>query len=153
MLRSAILGGVDGIVTSFAIVAASDVAMLERGAVVVVGFASLVADAGSMAASEYLAVSTERALQRTSYYYPLLSAVACFAAFATCGLVPLGTYLLTASLLSSAAFSITTLVLLGAARAKVADEPLVRTFAQTALLGSAAGGVAYGVGVLSHRLT
>ena len=153
MLRSAILGGVDGIVTSFAIVAASDVGELGKRAVVVVGFASLVADAGSMAASEYLAVSANRALQGNPKLRPLLAGVTCFAAFATCGLVPLLTYLLTSSLLSSASFSVTALVLLGAARAKVADEPLVRTFVQTAALGSAAGAVAYGVGLLSHRLS
>ena len=44
-LRSAILGGVDGVITSFAIVAASAVGGVDRRAVATVGFASLFADA------------------------------------------------------------------------------------------------------------
>lgn len=153
VLRSAILGGVDGVITSFAIVAASHVGDLGTKTVVIVGFASLFADAGSMAISEYLAVRTDDSLRPETALRPLLSAVSCFAAFVACGLVPLLTYLATASLLSSAAFSVTTLMLLGAARARVSREPLVRTLLETAALGSVAGGIAYGVGVLSHRLS
>lgn len=152
-LRSAVLGGVDGVITSFAIVAASDVGDLGARTVVVVGFSSLVADAASMAASEYLAVSAEDALRAETALRPILSGVTCFLSFVTCGLVPLLTYLTTSSLVSCASFSITTLMLLGAGRAMLSNEALVRTLVQTATLGSIAGGIAYGVGALSHRLT
>lgn len=150
-LRSAILGGVDGIITSFVIVAASDVGELGRETVVIVGFASLFADAFSMGISEYLAVDSERSTNPA--LRPILSGWTCFVAFVVCGLVPLSTYLLTSSLLSSASFSFTTLVLLGAARGRVEDVIMLGPVLQTAALGSVAGGVAYAVGMLSHSLT
>lgn len=152
-LRSAVLGGVDGIITCFAVVAASSAGGFSKSVVTVIGFASLFGDATSMMISEYLAVRTDDSLRKNTALHPLLSAASCFAAFVVCGLVPLLTYLVTVSLLSSAAFSVTALILLGAARACVSREPLVHTLLETAALGTVAGAVAYGVGVLTHRLT
>lgn len=153
IVRSAILGGVDGAITSFAIVAACDVGNLGTRAAAIVGFASLFADAGSMGCSEYLAVRADAALRQNTALRPVLSGVSCFAAFVVCGLVPLLTYLASTSLLSCASFSVTTLMLLGAVRAGVSSEPLVSTLLETATLGGLAGGIAYGVGLLSHRIS
>ena len=156
-LRAAVLGGVDGVITSFAIVAACDVGDLGVRAVALVGFTSLAADAASMGASTYLAVSAERALlvsqgNGVARLNPVVSGITCFVAFVTCGMVPLGVYLTTASLLSSASFSVVALALLGAARARVANEALLRAFGETTLLGVAAGAVAYGVGILAYNV-
>ena len=146
-LRSAVLGAVDGVITSFAIVAASDAGDLGNRAVIIVGFASLFGDATSMAVSEALAVRTDAAR-----LYPVLAGASCFAAFVACGLVPLFTYLATASLVSCASFSVTTLMLLGATRARLASAPLLTGLLETASLGAAAGGIAYGVGLLAHAV-
>jgi VIT1/CCC1 family predicted Fe2+/Mn2+ transporter len=148
---SAVLGGVDGIVTSFVIVVASDVGDLGTKTVAIVGFASLFADGTSMGISQYLAVSSERAQNLAAR--PLQSGATCFLAFVACGLVPLLTYLASASLVSCAAFSFTTLVLLGAARSWAEATPLLSPVLQTAALGSVAGGVAYAVGLLTHRVS
>ena len=153
-IRSSILGGVDGVITSFAIVAASDAGRLGNRIVVIVGFASLFADATSMAISEFLAVRTDAAVREDGrLLYPVLSGASCFAAFVACGLVPLLTYLATTSLLSCASFSVTTLMLLGATRARVTSVPLLGALLETASLGGVAGGIAYGVGLLAHAVS
>lgn len=148
MIRAAVLGGVDGIITSFAIVAATRAGTLGDRTVSVVGFASLLADGTSMGVSTYLAESAERALQDGRQLQAALSGAVCFGAFVTCGAVPLVVALYVESLVSSAAFSLVALMLLGAARTRATGEPLLRGFFETTLLGAAAGGVAYGVGAL-----
>jgi VIT1/CCC1 family predicted Fe2+/Mn2+ transporter len=58
-LRDAIYGGIDGAVTTFAAVAGVVGAQLSPGVVLVIGFANLVADGFSMAASNYLGTRAE----------------------------------------------------------------------------------------------
>ena len=43
-------------------------------------------------------------------------------------------------------------MILGAVRTFVSEEPLLYGLLQTSLLGSLAGGVAYGVGLLAYQL-
>ncbi|HEX2494844.1 MAG TPA: VIT1/CCC1 transporter family protein [Steroidobacter sp.] len=59
-LSDAVLGGIDGGVTSFAIVAGAVGGGLPGLVVVVLGLANLIADGFSMAASNYLSVKSER---------------------------------------------------------------------------------------------
>ncbi len=53
-LGDAVLGGVDGIITTFAVVAGSAGGQLETPVVIVLGLANLIADGFSMAVSNYL---------------------------------------------------------------------------------------------------
>lgn len=59
-LADAVLGGVDGCVTTFAIVAGAAGGGLPHRTIVVLGFANLIADGFSMAASNYLSVKSRR---------------------------------------------------------------------------------------------
>lgn len=59
-LGDAVLGAIDGCVTTFAIVAGAVGADLSGGVVVILGFANLIADGFSMAASNYLGTKSER---------------------------------------------------------------------------------------------
>jgi vacuolar iron transporter family protein len=59
-LPDAVLGGIDGCVTTFAIVAGSVGGGLSSAVVMVLGVANLLADGFSMAASNYLAARSER---------------------------------------------------------------------------------------------
>jgi VIT1/CCC1 family predicted Fe2+/Mn2+ transporter len=59
-LRDWIYGGIDGAVTTFAIVAGVAGADLPAGVVLLLGFANLVADGLAMAASNYTATASER---------------------------------------------------------------------------------------------
>src|SRR5690554_6625761 len=58
-LRDAVLGGIDGAVTTFAVVAGSIGASLPGGVVVVLGVANLLADGLSMGVGNYLGVRSE----------------------------------------------------------------------------------------------
>jgi vacuolar iron transporter family protein len=58
-LRDAIYGGIDGAVTTFAAVTGVVGAQLSPGVILVIGFANLVADGFSMAASNYLGTRAE----------------------------------------------------------------------------------------------
>jgi len=53
-IKSAVFGGLDGIVTTFAVVAGVAGASLSPGIVLIMGFANLVADGLSMAIGDYL---------------------------------------------------------------------------------------------------
>ena len=58
-LSEFVYGGIDGIVTTFAVVAASAAAGLESGVILVLGFANLIADGISMGVSAYLSERSE----------------------------------------------------------------------------------------------
>lgn len=150
--RAVVLGGVDGIITSFAIAASASAGGLDEKVVVVVGTASLFADGVSMGVSEYVSSSAAQSEQRyrgeqVVAARPVVLGAACFAAFVACGSVPVIAYVATrGDLLASAMFSIVALMLLGAARTHVSRERLLAGVLQTALLGSLAGMVAYVAG-------
>src|SRR5574341_75567 len=63
-LRAAVLGGDDGIVSTAALLIGVAAAGSARGAVLVAGLAGMVAGALSMAAGEYVSVSSQRDAQR-----------------------------------------------------------------------------------------
>lgn len=63
-LRAAVLGANDGIVSTAGLVVGVAAATTDRGAVAVAGLAGLVAGAMSMAAGEYVSVSTQRDNER-----------------------------------------------------------------------------------------
>ena len=138
VVRASLLGAVDGVVTSFAIVAGSFAGALSSSVVVILGFSSVLADGLSMGISEYLSTATDRTV------WP---AVACFASFVVCGLVPIGVYLATdGDAVACVVFVIAELMGLGVARACATGTSAVHGLVETTLLGAVAGGVAYGVG-------
>lgn len=157
--RASILGGVDGIITSFAISAGASAGGLGSRVVLVIGVSSVLADGLSMGISEYLSSSGLRAERKSrneiiqNESSPVVLGLSCFVSFVLCGALPIATYLLTQeNLLSCAMFSVVGLMLLGSVRTFFSREPLLLGLVQTSLLGSAAGGVAYGVGYALHDL-
>lgn len=157
LLRASLLGGVDGVITSFVVVSSAHAGTLATSVALVIGASSVLADGLSMGVSEFLSSTAERAAGPTagpaagpSLATPLRLGAACFAAFVVCGTVPLLVYVATAgSLLVTSLFSLLALMGLGGARTRSTGEPLLIGLVQTSLLGTAAGGVAYGVGVLT----
>jgi VIT1/CCC1 family predicted Fe2+/Mn2+ transporter len=63
-IKSLIYGGLDGIITTFAVVAGVEGAALSAGVVLILGFANLVADGLSMAIGDYLSTKSEREYQK-----------------------------------------------------------------------------------------
>ncbi|MDA3949013.1 MAG: VIT1/CCC1 transporter family protein [Spirochaeta sp.] len=58
-VKSIVYGGLDGIITTFAVVAGVAGASLSAGVVLILGFANLVADGLSMAVGDYLSTKSE----------------------------------------------------------------------------------------------
>lgn len=64
-IKSLIYGGLDGIITTFAVVAGVAGASLSSGIVLILGFANLIADGLSMAIGDYLSTKAELEYQQT----------------------------------------------------------------------------------------
>jgi VIT1/CCC1 family predicted Fe2+/Mn2+ transporter len=150
LLRASVLGGVDGVITSFAVVAGADAGGLATRVALVIGASSVLADGLSMGVSEFLSSSAEAAAEQRRARddapgrAPVVLGLACFGAFVACGALPLAVYLV-GSMLTCVAFALLELCVLGAVRARASGEPLLLGIVQTTGLGSLAGGLAYGV--------
>jgi VIT1/CCC1 family predicted Fe2+/Mn2+ transporter len=153
-LRSAILGGVDGVITSFAIVAGASFLSAPGRVVAVVGSSSLLADGASMGVSEYLSTRSEQMLTRRSARgVSALHGLACLGSFVACGALPLIVFVAGDSAIlgaTSAAFVV--LLLLGCFRAAVTEETLLWCLLETSGLGSVATGLAFAVAAVTSGL-
>lgn len=155
-LKDLVYGANDGLITTFAVVAGVEGGALSQRAVLVVGFANLLADGLSMAAGNYLSIRSNESVRRTlslpeEEASPVRHATATFLAFAIAGFVPLIAYLtpgtapaarpLVATLATFAA-----LFGVGALRSTVTDERAFTGGLEMLGLGVAVAGVAYYAG-------
>ena len=147
-----VYGGLDGIITTFAVVAGTVGGSLSIGAVIVLGFANLLADGFSLASSDYL--SEKKASKKI-----LKEAVVTFFAFNLFGLIPLLAYVLTESavgshngFLISCVVTALALVLLGLTKAEVAGISKRKSIIQALIVGGIAAFVAFSVGEILGNL-
>lgn len=156
-----IYGGIDGIITTFAIVAGVVGAGLPSSIILILGISNVLADGFSMASSNFL---SERAQQNLSQgenpKNPLQTAFVTFVSFIVLGIIPLLTFLfeflfgwfsgvefLVSCLLTTIAF-----VIVGFVRGIVTKKSYVQGIVETLFIGSTAAFVAYGVGFLLQNL-
>lgn len=149
-VRASLLGAVDGVITSFAIVAGAHALTSSVQTVLVVGTSSLLADGVSMGVSEFLSSESENVVTGRSTS-PTVLGLVCFSSFVACGIVPLTTFILSESLLATSAFTLLELLALGSLRTMFTREKLLVGVAQTTVLGVFAGSVAFAVGQLSAQ--
>lgn len=152
--KSITYGGLDGIITTFAVVAGAIGGKLGVTAIIILGFSNLLADGFSMAAGDYLSSTTE---DGTNSKQALKNALMTFLSFNLFGLVPLLAYLflikiatftdqitlILASILVSLA-----LISLGWVKATITGQSKKVEILRTLLVGIVAAGVAYGIGQL-----
>lgn len=175
-----VYGGMDGCVTTFAVVAGSVGANLNSNVIIILGFANLLADGFAMSVGAYLSFKTERdnlkkrlkedGASRTQVEIatqdvsnsksPVMIGAVTFAAFVMIGLVPLSAYVWDyISPLESGLFSIACFLTavgfacIGALKGYVNQTPIYKGMLETLLLGTAAAVVAYYIGdFLEHLL-
>jgi VIT1/CCC1 family predicted Fe2+/Mn2+ transporter len=159
-----VYGGIDGIITTFAIVAGVVGAQLSATVILILGFANLLADGFSMAVSSYLSSESEYELDgedgKQTKQVALYNAFATFIAFVLMGLFPLGPFVLSSFLVLSQTLTIAlsgfatllAFVLVGAGKAYVTDKPLIRAILETVLIGGVAAAIAFSVGYLLRGL-
>lgn len=154
-----IYGGLDGIITTFAVVSSVTGAALNPAIVIVLGMANLVADGFSMAASNYLSTRSDAEAhgKDRGYREPLYHAAYTFIAFVVVGAVPLPAYVLVEFTSVSPFFvsSVSTLLALfvvGSLRTIVIDKSWIRAGFEMLVIGALAATCAYGIGALLKGL-
>lgn len=154
-----VYGGIDGVVTTFAIVAGTVGASLSPAIVLILGFANLFADGFSMAVSNYLSTSSRLDLERTSDIVastkvPLMTALVTFVSFIAIGFVPMFSFVAAyfvpgiepvqfhiSAILTGIAF-----LFVGAVKGDFTGRSKIRSALQTFVIGSLAATIAYFVG-------
>src|SRR3989344_9618638 len=158
-LKSVVYGGLDGIITTFAVVAGVAGASLSANIVLILGFANLIGDGISMAVGDYLSSKSENEyyhkekmhyLESTS---PINNAIKTFLSFIFFGLIPLLAYVFQAVLkINFNVFLIATILtgfalfFLGSLKSRFTGKSLLGSGFETLLVGSLAAGAAYLVG-------
>jgi vacuolar iron transporter family protein len=158
-IKDMVYGATDGIITTFAVIASIEGAKLGKFAILAVGFASLLADGLSMAASNYLASRSEQAVIEDNSHpkkdkveeKPYTSAFFTFIAFILIGAIPLVPYLLPVSEPAilfpfSIALAIISLFVVGGLRTRVTGRNFILAGLEMMLIGGGAGSVAYFIG-------
>lgn len=158
-LGDVVYGATDGIVTTFAVVAAVAGAALPSAIVVILGLANLLADGFSMGASNFLGKRSEGALAKLekNLVLPFQHGLATVVAFIVAGFVPLIPYFFqlgqnTSPFLVSILLAGATFFVVGALRALITQERVWVSGLEILLVGGFASGVAYGVGWLVKTL-
>jgi VIT1/CCC1 family predicted Fe2+/Mn2+ transporter len=164
-LREFVYGGIDGAVTTFAVVAGATGARFDTKVIVVLGFANLFADGFSMSVGSYLSTKSEhevmhkRGIVHPNETSPILNGVATYIAFILVGIIPLLVYSadlmfdfqVTRPFLTTSVMTILAFVGIGFLKSKVAGTPIVRAVLETLILGTIAAGFAYILGDVLER--
>ncbi len=156
-LPELIYGANDGVVTTLAIMAGVFGAQLSAQVVLILGFANLLADGLSMGASNVLSERSRPSEVRPGLRDASRNGIATFTGFVLAGIIPLLAYILPvfsdARFPAAAMLAAATLFVVGAGRALFSDRGALQAGLEMLLIGSAAGVVAYGVGVIGAELT
>lgn len=164
-----VYGGIDGTVTTFAVVTGAIGASLNSTVILILGFANLIADGFSMAVSNYLSTKSQTELHRSHQDYkefvklgkhPWKTGLATFLSFIVIGFIPLLSFVL--ALLSQSinenkflySFILTAvaLIFVGAVKGEVVKKHPIRSAFETLLIGGAAAILAFLVGYLLKSL-
>lgn len=160
-LKDLVYGANDGIITTFAVVAAVAGAQLEARIVLILGLSNLLADGFSMGASNLLSIRSDEAVRQAAGLgvlerFPGRHSVATFAAFVLAGCVPLLSYVVVATgdpFTMAILVTLGTLFGVGSARSLVTGVAWWWSGLEMLFVGSAAAAVAYTVGAFVEGLT
>jgi VIT1/CCC1 family predicted Fe2+/Mn2+ transporter len=161
-LPEIVYGGIDGAVTTFAVVAGAMGASLSAIIILILGFANLIGDGFSMSISNYLSTKSEKELHpRHKHSFgkpPVKTALATFFSFLIVGFIPLfpfvlsalikTTYLISSQFLYSFILTGLALIVVGIFKAEIVKKHPVRSAIETFVIGGIAAALAFGVGYL-----
>lgn len=165
-LSEFVYGGIDGAVTTFAVVAGATGARFDVKILLVLGFSNLIADGFSMSVGSYLSTKSERQLKQkrgesiANEPSPIINGLTTYASFIIVGLIPLLAYtvdlifnleldnvFVIACVLTALAF-----VGIGVLKSRVAKTSVVRGVGETLILGVIAAVFAYVLGDLLEKI-
>ncbi len=162
-LPECVYGGVDGLVTTFAIVTASIGIGASAGVILILGIANVLADAWSMGSSDYLSSHTEAEQgggDTNQDKPPWATASATFLAFVVVGLVPLVPFIIA---VAHAPFTVyagwvsviatmITFIIVGYISGSISGGDRRASALRTFIVGAIAAVIAFGVAWLLKQL-
>ena len=165
-LSEFVYGGIDGAVTTFAVVAGATGARFDIKIILVLGFANLIADGFSMGVGSYLSTKSEQELivkkgkSIKNEPSPVINGVTTYVSFVLVGLVPLLAYTVDVMLglgldnlfLIAASLTAMAFIGIGLLKSKVAHSHVPRAIAETLILGAIAASAAYILGDVLERI-
>ncbi len=151
-----IFGGVDGLVTTFAVISSAIGASLSSTIIIILGVANLIADGFSMGASNYLSSSSRNDLnQNFSKKHSFCAGLVTFISFVFIGSIPLIAFILN---LGEKAFLISSILTgfaffaIGYFKGVVTDTKKISSAFKTLLIGFVAAVIAYYIGFLLRSI-
>ena len=155
-----VYGGIDGSVTTFAVVTGAIGASLSSSIILILGFANLFADGFSMAVSNYLSTKSKNDLQKTQERHPLKVAFATFLAFIIIGFIPLLSFVISplSSFINENKFLISffltgaSLLIIGLIKGKIVKKHPIKAAIETLLIGGIAAIIAFLIGYFLRGL-
>ncbi|HTE22196.1 MAG TPA: VIT1/CCC1 transporter family protein [Candidatus Limnocylindria bacterium] len=165
-LSEFVYGGIDGAVTTFAVVAGATGARFDIKIILVLGFANLIADGFSMGVGSYLSTKSEQELMVkkgesiADEPSPVINGATTYVSFILVGLVPLLAYTvdvvfdLNLSNVFGIATALTALAFIGIGllKSRVAKSDVTRAITETLILGAIAASAAYALGDVLERI-
>lgn len=167
-LREFVYGGMDGAVTTFAVVTGAAGANLGARTILILGFANVLADGFSMAVGSYLSEKSDQELSVSKgdsvpeeHESPLTASLATFMYFVLVGFVPLSVYTLdfifgwnlgSDALIWSILLTLVAFAGIGYLRGMIAKSDRARTTLESLGLGLAAAVISFAVGSLLERI-
>ena len=94
LLRTIMMGGIDGIITIFNIISSIEGTKLNYKYIFILGLAALLSDAISMGFGEYASVKAEQTYNKSENNNPMKNGIIMFLSFVGFGLIPLVIYYL-----------------------------------------------------------
>lgn len=148
-------GGIDGIVTTFSMIAGALGGNIDHKTILVLGISSILADAYGMGVSRYLSSEIEIKQGILKEKTAIMSAIATFIAFILIGIIPLlpffffekDTAQMIAVILGSIAF-----FKIGSIKAYFLNEPIIKNGFITLFLGISSAFISYYLGYILHKL-
>jgi VIT1/CCC1 family predicted Fe2+/Mn2+ transporter len=151
-----VYGGMDGAVTTMAIISGAVGASLSSAIILIMGFANLIADGFSMAVANYFSTKSESELTKTNNYSkkPIKTGIATFISFILIGLIPLLSFILAffipwieeRKFLISIILTGTALMTVGFVKGSILEKNKFKSSIESLAIGGIAAFLAYLVG-------
>jgi len=164
-----VYGGIDGAITTSAVIAGAIGAVLNPAIILILGFANLIADGFSMAVSDYLSSKSRKELHRkhkdAKHYteesnQAIKYGTATFISFVVIGFIPLFPFVLALFVPIMVAYKFTlsviltgvALLIVGGVKGRIVEKNTFFSAMQTLIIGGIAASLAFIVGFLLRGL-
>lgn len=152
ILRTLMMGGIDGVITVFNIISGIEGSKLNYKYIFIIGIATLIGDAISMGTGEYISVKAENELKNiNNNSIPEKKGLIMFLSFIAFGMIPLILYFLMAKInfkrkyINSYISTIIALFIIGIVKSRYTKEKWYKSGANISLYGATASFISFNI--------